>query len=232
VNIADFLDHFVRAANYDPLQLLPKKPVSKSKKKGKKEEQEEQKDTFGESFWEEQKDYKELKDLFPKIVNDVALQAVLKKMRNTSKMKKPPARTGTNVRTEIMEQELASYEEPLQAWINKVRAAARKLKMKDANESEVEEQVYAQHWVTVQNEEDNTLHSFRQRNVFDSDAFKHLEEKELAFTAAHVHLPKNMGQDEQVEGSFQPNVHRMISGFINATTKIGLTIKVRCCLFT
>jgi hypothetical protein len=232
VNNADFLDHLVRAANYDPLQLLPKKPAPKrtSKNKGKKEEEE--KEMFGDSFWEEQKDYSELGDLFPKIVNDSALQQVLKKMRNTSKMKKPAARTGKNVRAEIMQQELAAYEEPLQTWINKIRAAARKLKQKDEFESEVEEQVYDQHWVSIQNEEDNTFHSFRARNIFDQDAFNHLEAKELAFTAAHVHLPKKMGENEVADGAFETNVHRMISGFINATTKIGLTIKVRCCLFT
>ena len=88
------------------------------------------------------------------------------------------------------------------------------------------EEEYDKHWVAIQGVEDRTFHSFHRVNVFKSNAFDNLEQKEKCFTAAHVHLPESLGKEGSKEGSLATNVSRLLQGLIDATTKTSLTLKV------
>jgi hypothetical protein len=222
---ADVVDHFARACNWDPLKKQPpSKPKAdttpKAKKKAVKAE-EDKEEVSGWQFWDKFKTYKELEELLPDIVNKENLENTLKKLKGGKKLGKPKIKVGLSARPGIMAEEFDSYPEPLRSWITRVRNAVRNTETVVLMEEE-----YDKHWVAIQGVEDRTFHSFHRVNVFKSNAFENLEQKEKCFTAAHVHLPESLGQEGSKEGSLSTNVSRLLQGLIDATTKTSLTLKV------
>ena len=187
---------------------------------------------LGGPLFAEEQDYAQLKAYCPNVANERNFEDVLKKLTRGAKLAKVGiSKVSAKKNIARMASAFAAFEEPLRAWIRAFRVAAkRKMGVQMPVMAEEADEVLDQHWVTIQQGDANsTVHSFRKGDAFGADAFACLDVSERQFVAAHVHLPKTLGEGEEGDDELARSVNRMLKGLIEATEAAGFTAKVRYC---
>jgi hypothetical protein len=186
----------------------------------------------GGPLFEEEQSYAQLKAYCPNVANEKNFEDVLKKLTRGAKLAKVGiSKVSARKHISRMASAFAAFEEPLREWIRAFRVAAkRKLGVEVPETDEEAHEVLEKHWVTIQQGDANsTVHSFRKGDAFGADAFACLDVSERQFVAAHVHLPKTLGEGEEGDDELARSVNRMLKGLIEATEAAGFTAKVRYC---
>jgi hypothetical protein len=186
----------------------------------------------GGPLFEEEQSYAQLKALCPNVANEKNFEDVLKRLTRGAKLAKVGiSKVSAKKHLSRMASAFAAFEEPLREWIRTFRVAAkRRLGVEVPEMGEEAHEVLEKHWVTIQQGDANsTVHSFRKGDAFGDDAFACLDVNERQFVAAHVHLPKTLGEGEEGDDALALSVNRMLKGLIEATDAVGFTAKVRYC---
>ena len=207
-------DYVVRHANYDEDKEWVEITGQKSK----------QGPRMGKSFFppDERKNYTDFEQMFPTIVNSVTLAKVLQEMKG--KIRKIPQNRSNEMgmRKKLME-EFKNIDAPLQNWILKIKRALRSEVYNEMDGNAVAE--VNQNSVMILDAEDNmgTTHSFIVMDMVGDSLLEVLDDNTNNFTAAHVHLPENMGEGNDL-------VDALTQFFLNlkyGTNSEELVVKVR-----
>lgn len=222
----DTLDQLTRHCNWDPTA-----ETTKTSKKGA-----ELTKTRGcylreAKSEEEGLTYKQLQDLCPSVLNEKAEANLFRTMVNIEKMRKKRAKTPANRREEIYKKELLGFEEPLRSLIHKFREWVR---MQGGRKRKRDEEADSDYFETddpdivqLTHGEPKTFHAYRRANMFVEGEFGAALQTDLekSFTAVHVHLPKNLGEDGNLE-DFETKLTTLMENIINTTTQEGIAVKV------
>jgi hypothetical protein len=179
---------------------------------------------------EEGQTYKQLQDMCPSVVNEVEEALMFRKMANLAQMKKPRSRTPANQRHDIYAKEFMSFQEPLRTFINKFREWLRMQgKKRRVMNQEAAEYLCMENPGVVQLNRAGTptFHSYRRANMFVAGEFGAalLLDMEKSFTAVHVHLPRDLGDDGNSQ-ELEIKLTTMMESILNTTTKQGVAVKV------
>jgi hypothetical protein len=220
----DTLDQLVRHCNWDPTAEVTRKLAT-----GKKTTTQ---GAFIDGVANEDHGltYAQLQSLCPSVLNEKAVANLFRTSTKTAQMKRIRKKTPKNTRLQIYSKEISEFEEPLRTLIHKFREwymqqpCNRRRRGAEAETYHPEENPGI---VQLTGGGPDTFHVFRRANMFDEGQFSSalLTELEKSFTAVHVRLPKNMGEDGDLS-FFESNLTLMLEALINTTTQVGLVVKV------
>jgi len=217
--------HFTRQVNWDDEGWREERTKAKGDSEGEIMKHK------GVSFFsaKKQHSYEDLKKAYPGVVNDVNLRVVIGKLKKSTMRKVPKTYLSVALTQKRLEDEYKSFEEPLQTWIQKTRKVIRK-----ENSNMGEEVMKVDDAVHVAGgglRAAGTMHTVHILDLFKRDFMEGLSVEELNFTAVHMQLPSELGNDEiSTKEILLVWLGDLMAALLDKPSSEQLTMKVPICV--